>query len=83
MIESGDKIGRRQFLGAAGAAGIMIIKPQLVRGTAANSAVRLGLLGCGHRGTHVATSFANNTTCACRGAGRPLPGPIGQGQTAL
>ena len=52
---------RREFLGAAGAAGIMIIKPQLVRGTAANSAIRLGLLGCGRRGTQVATSFASNT----------------------
>jgi predicted dehydrogenase len=62
MTESGDKIGRRQFLGAAGATGFMIIKPKLVRGTTANSAVRLGLLGCGHRGTHVATSFANNTS---------------------
>jgi predicted dehydrogenase len=56
-----EKMGRRQFLGAASAAGIMIIKPQLVRGTAANSALRLGLLGCGKRGTTVATSFANNT----------------------
>ena len=78
-----EKMGRRQFLGAAGAAGIMIIKPQLVRGTAANSAIRLGLLGCGHRGTHVATSFANNTTRARRRPGRPLSGPVGQGQTAL
>jgi len=57
-----EKMGRRQFLGAAGAAGVMMIKPQLVRGTAANSAIRLGLLGCGRRGTHVATSFVNNTS---------------------
>ncbi len=62
MKGSSEKIGRRQVLGAAVAAGLMIIKPQLVRGTAANSAVRLGLLGCGDRGTHVATSFANNTS---------------------
>jgi len=56
-----EKMGRRQFIGAAGAAGFMMIKPELVRGTAANSAIRLGLLGCGKRGTTVATSFANNT----------------------
>ena len=61
MTGPGEKIGRRQFLSAAGAAGIMIIKPQLVRGTTANSAIRLGLLGCGHRGTYVATSFTKNT----------------------
>jgi len=35
----------------------MIMRPELVRGTAANSAVRLGLLGCGNRGTHDATTM--------------------------
>ena len=62
MVQPTERIGRREFLGAAGAAGIMIVKPQLVRGTAANSAIRLGLLGCGHRGTGVATSFAEHTS---------------------
>ncbi|HEX7359112.1 MAG TPA: Gfo/Idh/MocA family oxidoreductase [Bryobacteraceae bacterium] len=32
-------------------AGFMVIEPQLVRGTGANSALRVGLLGCGGRGT--------------------------------
>jgi myo-inositol 2-dehydrogenase / D-chiro-inositol 1-dehydrogenase len=55
-------MGRREFLGAATtAAGLMIIKPQLVRGTAANSAVGLGILGCGGRGTAVGTGFVDNT----------------------
>ena len=59
---SNRKVGRREFLeSAAVATGLMFIKPGLVRGTAANSAVRLGLLGCGARGTTVATSFAENT----------------------
>jgi predicted dehydrogenase len=35
----------------------MLIKPSLVRGTAANSAVRVGLLGCGGRGTEDATNL--------------------------
>jgi predicted dehydrogenase len=48
-------------MGTAAATGLMFIKPELVRGTAANSAIRLGLLGCGARGTTVATSFAENT----------------------
>jgi len=61
--DSKHRIGRREFIGtAAAAAGLMIIRPELVRGTAANSAIRLGLLGCGGRGTSVATSFANNTS---------------------
>jgi myo-inositol 2-dehydrogenase / D-chiro-inositol 1-dehydrogenase len=53
-----DKFGRRKFLGAAAAtAGILFIKPELVRGTAANSAVRVGLLGCGGRGTEDASNL--------------------------
>jgi myo-inositol 2-dehydrogenase/D-chiro-inositol 1-dehydrogenase len=55
------KVGRRQFIGAAAAASAMIIKPQLVRGTEANSAVRLGLLGCGGRGKSVTSSFLEHT----------------------
>jgi myo-inositol 2-dehydrogenase/D-chiro-inositol 1-dehydrogenase len=50
--DSTKKIGRREFMGtAAAAASFMIMAPQLVRGTAANSALRVGLLGCGGRGT--------------------------------
>jgi predicted dehydrogenase len=59
--DSKHKMGRREFLGTAAAAGLMILKPELVRGTAANSAVRLGILGCGGRGTAVGTSFVDNT----------------------
>lgn len=50
---------RRAFLTAA-AAGFLIVKPQQVRGSQANSAVRVGLLGCGGRGTVDATSIALN-----------------------
>src|SRR5229473_5249886 len=53
-----DKLNRREFLGVAAAtAGVLFIKPELVRGTAANSAVRVGLLGCGGRGTEDATNL--------------------------
>jgi myo-inositol 2-dehydrogenase / D-chiro-inositol 1-dehydrogenase len=52
MSNSARKVDRRTFIGAATAtAGMMLIKPALVRGTDANSAVRVGLLGCGGRGT--------------------------------
>jgi myo-inositol 2-dehydrogenase/D-chiro-inositol 1-dehydrogenase len=55
---------RRRFLSnaAASAAAFLIMKPETVRGYQANSAVRLALLGCGERGTAVATSFSKNTT---------------------
>ena len=46
--------GRRQFLETVGA--FTILGSRLVRGSQANSAVRVGLLGCGHRGsTHAET----------------------------
>jgi predicted dehydrogenase len=37
----------------------MLIKPALVHGTAANSAIRVGLLGCGGRGTEDATNLVD------------------------
>ena len=55
---SSDKVDRRKFIGAAATtAGMLLLKPELVRGTAANSTVRVGLLGCGGRGTEDATNM--------------------------
>jgi len=49
---------RRQFIAGSGAAlSFTILKPGLVRGTAANSKVELGLVGCGQRGTWIADLF--------------------------
>ena len=45
-----SELDRRKFIGVAAAtAGAILIRPKLVRGTAANSAIRVGLLGCGGR----------------------------------
>jgi len=54
---------RREFLQKASVAAtaITILKPTSAFGYRANSAVRMALLGCGNRGTHVATSFSQNT----------------------
>jgi predicted dehydrogenase len=56
-------MNRRNFLSTttAAAAGLLILKPRTAFAYQANSAVRHGLLGCGSRGTGVATSFSNNT----------------------
>src|SRR5881296_1268027 len=55
-----NELDRRKFIGVAAAtAGSLLIKPELVRGTAANSAVRVGLLGCGGRGTEDATNLVD------------------------
>jgi len=52
---SSAKLSRRDFIGAT--AGVMIVGSNLVRGTAANSDLRVGLLGCGGRGTADATDL--------------------------
>jgi len=54
--EVGKEIGRREFIETA-AGGVMFIPAARVWGTAANSAVRVGLLGCGGRGTEDATNL--------------------------
>jgi len=53
---------RRGFIGAAGftAAGFTMVASRLARGTEANSAIGVGLLGCGGRGTAVADSMVKN-----------------------
>ena len=54
------RLGRREFLGIAAGASAMLVKPELVRGTAANSAIRLGLIGCGNRARAVLTSMVTH-----------------------
>ena len=62
MTQKTRTIGRREFLKATAATtvGFTIVKPQSVRGSQANSAVRLGILGVGGRGTEVGSGFVNN-----------------------
>ena len=62
--QSANHFDRRTFLGSAAAtAGFMIVHPSLVRGSDANSAVRVGLLGCGGRGTEDATNLLDAGAC--------------------
>jgi len=77
-------IGRRGFVGgAAAAAGAVILKPSLVFGTQANSAVRLGILGCGGRGRNVAGSFLQNTSCVITAIGDLFPDNLEAGRQEL
>src|SRR5215470_15054690 len=76
-------IGRRGFLGAAVAAGVTIMKPELVFGTAANSAVRLGLLGCGGRGLNVTTSFLEHTSAVVSAIGDMFQDQLDTGKQKL
>jgi predicted dehydrogenase len=56
----GSTARRRQFLAHAGA-GLLILKPQTVFGTQANSAVEIGLIGCGSRGNMIGAMFRELT----------------------
>ena len=72
--EMDEKLGRREFIGTAAVAGAALAAPALahggvggvmfipagrVWGSAANSDVRVGLLGCGGRGTEDATNLVD------------------------
>ena len=52
-------LNRRRFVATTGmtAASFAILKPELVRGTQANSRLQLGLIGCGGRGVWIADLF--------------------------
>ena len=56
---------RRNFVAGTAAAGasLLILKPETARGSQANSAVTLGVIGIGNRGTHVTGLFAKNEFC--------------------
>lgn len=50
----------RRSLGL-GAAGLLLLKPQQVRSAQSNSALRVGLLGCGERGSAVITGLLESS----------------------
>lgn len=56
------KMKRRSFLkSAAAVSAFTILKPGTTFGTKANSAIRMGIIGCGGRGTGVISSISKNT----------------------
>src|SRR3989337_3086769 len=56
------KIERRTFLKQAAAISTFaILSPRIVFGSQTNSAIRIGIIGCGNRGTAVISSMLENT----------------------
>jgi myo-inositol 2-dehydrogenase/D-chiro-inositol 1-dehydrogenase len=77
-------VGRREFVGVATVvAGVTILKPSLVFGTQANSAIRLGLLGCGGRGRNVMGSFLENTSAVLTAIGDMFQDNLDAGRQKL
>ena len=55
-------INRREFIASSAAvSALTFLKPSTVFGTKANSAIRLGIIGCGNRGSSVISSMTKNT----------------------
>lgn len=53
---------RRDFLQSTAAlSAVTILSPKTAFGSGANSAIRMGIIGCGGRGTHVIRSMSDNT----------------------
>ena len=53
---------RRNFIkSAASLSAITILRPDTIFGSKANSAIRIGFIGCGSRGTSVISSMSKNT----------------------
>jgi predicted dehydrogenase len=57
---SNPQVVRRQFLSAAGT-GLLLLKPETVFGSQANSALEMGVIGCGYRGRYDAYMLKEHT----------------------
>ncbi|MEZ0277232.1 MAG: Gfo/Idh/MocA family protein, partial [Roseimicrobium sp.] len=51
---------RRSFLTRATGAGLLLVSPRIAFGSEANSKIRMGIIGCGGRGTFTTEQFAAN-----------------------
>jgi predicted dehydrogenase len=80
-----DKSTRRDLVKAAGvaAAGWTIVKPESVRGTPANSAVNVGLLGTGRRGSRVSQYFVQNPNSRMAALGDLYDDQIAAAQSSI
>jgi predicted dehydrogenase len=78
-------VSRRQFVGltAAASAGLMFLKPSTVFGSQANSAIRLGVLGCGGRGLSVTESFLRNSPCVVTALGDIFQDRLDEGKALV
>ena len=59
-MSTSNHLGRRTFLAGSAAAAFTIVRPSAVRGSEANGALKLGLIGCGGRGHQLGGFFAEN-----------------------
>jgi len=77
-------MARREFLTAAAAtSGIVFVKPQSVTGTQANSAVEMGIIGCGGRGLWLGDLAHKNTQIKIVALADPFQDRLDRGSARL
>jgi myo-inositol 2-dehydrogenase / D-chiro-inositol 1-dehydrogenase len=64
---------RRSLLPAAAVSGFLYLKPRTVFGSQANSAVEIGMLGCGGRGVYIGRFFLEDPNVRIVGVADPIP----------
>jgi len=80
-----DIFNRRAFFqkAAAASAAFTVLEPRIVFGSKANSAIGLGVIGCGNRGTYVATSIVENTDTRIAAIADLFPDKLQKGKEAF
>lgn len=74
MTLQASEIDRRQLLKSS--AGMLLLKPETVFGYQANSAVEIGIVGCGSRGNYVGNFFVEYTGARVVALADPVPQPL-------
>src|ERR1035437_4096283 len=64
---------RRSFLNATATTGLLSMKPHTVFGAQANSALEIGIIGCGGRGNYIGDFFVENPGARVVALADPLP----------
>lgn len=76
-------ISRRSFVLSSGASGLLIVKPATAFGSQANSAIEVGIIGCGARGVYIGDFFLEHTGARIVALADPLPDRLQSLQTNL
>ncbi|HJY06721.1 MAG TPA: hypothetical protein VJ323_10400, partial [Bryobacteraceae bacterium] len=73
--EQPSGLKRRKFLQSSGA-GLLLLKPETVFGYQTNSAVEIGIVGCGGRGNYVGDFFVEYTGSRVVALADPVTQPL-------
>jgi hypothetical protein len=74
MTAQANDVKRRHFLKST--AGVLLLKPETAFSYQANSAVEIGIVGCGGRGNYVGNFFVEYTGAKVVALADPVPQPL-------